>query len=88
MARSASMTPASGWNMTGAVPNAVPGHRSAAAAAGQSSAGTPDALRISCIFSCWRAGPKSRPPVVATSSSPASSASCRQSRCAWPVSRT
>ena len=88
MARSASITPASGWNMTGSVPNATPGQRSAAAPGGSSSAATPDVRKISYIFSCSRAGPKSIPPVVSTSSSPASSASCRQSRCASPVSRT
>ena len=88
MARSASITPASGWNMTGSVPNATPGQRSAASPGAISSAGTPNARRISYIFSCSRAGPKSIPPVVRMSSSPASSASCRQSRCASPVSWT
>ena len=63
MARSGSMTPPSGWNMTGSGPNEMPGHRSAAASAGISSAGTPSPVMISYIFSCRREGPKSTAPV-------------------------
>jgi hypothetical protein len=63
--------------MTGSVPNDMPGQRSAAAAAGISSAGTSKAVRTSYIFSCTRAGPKSTAPVVTMNSSPASSASRR-----------
>ncbi len=57
IARSGSITPPSGWNMTGSGPNDMPGHRSAAAPGGISSAGTPSAVRTSYIFSCTRAGP-------------------------------
>ena len=43
--------------MTGSGPNDMPGHRSAAAPAVISSAGTPNPVRISYIFSCSRDGP-------------------------------
>ncbi|MGD0062179.1 MAG: hypothetical protein ABSB76_01925 [Streptosporangiaceae bacterium] len=69
-------------------PNDMPGQRSAAAAAGISSAGTPNAVKMSYILSWVRAGPKSTAPVVKISSCAASSESSRHRRCAAPVSRT